>query len=54
MPQTYYNRRRRERPSRHPRLELVVSAFVLIVVIVMLLVFLFDYHDFPLRVSGAY
>ncbi|MGI8921179.1 MAG: hypothetical protein ACR2HD_05835 [Solirubrobacteraceae bacterium] len=54
MPQTYYNRRRRERSPRHARLELAVSAFVLIVAIVMLLVFLFDYHDVPLRVSGGY
>jgi hypothetical protein len=33
-------------------LELVVTAVVLGVVIAMVVVFLFVYHDFPLRIGG--
>jgi len=52
MSRHYHHRRPRERSSRNPRLELVLSAVVVALVIVALVVFLVVYHDFPLRVSG--
>jgi hypothetical protein len=52
--QLYHNRRRQQdRPSRLSRLELVISAVVLALVIAGLLVFLLVYHDLPFRLSGG-
>ena len=48
----YYNRPRRARRSRNPRLELALSAIVVVAILVTIVVFLLIYHDFPLRVSG--
>ena len=53
MPQRYYNRRRPQRQSRHPMVELVVTVVVVAVVIAGLLVFLLVYHDLPFRLSGG-
>ncbi len=49
----YHYRRPRDRsgPGRNPRLELAVSAAVLLVVVALIALFLFVYHDFPLRTS---
>jgi|GEM_PF-6084840 len=51
-PRHYYYRRPREGRERNGKLELVVTVVVLAVLIATLVVFLFVYHDFPLRVSG--
>ena len=54
MGQLYHNRRKRERrPTRYPRLELVISVLVTVIVIAGLLVFLLVYHDLPFRLSGG-
>jgi hypothetical protein len=51
MPRYYY-RRPRDRRARHPRLELIATALVVVLLIALLVTFLVIYHDFPLRVSG--
>jgi heme/copper-type cytochrome/quinol oxidase subunit 2 len=48
--QRYHHRPDRKPWGPHPVLELVVTAVVLIAVVAVLIVFLFVYHDFPLRV----
>ncbi len=48
----YYYRRPRPRTRGNPRLENFVAGAVIVIVVVTLLMFLFVYHDFPLRVSG--
>ena len=54
MPQGYHRRRRSDRPGRLSRFELITSAIVLVAVIATLVVFLFVFHDLPLRLSGGY
>jgi hypothetical protein len=45
-------RRRQYRPwGRQATFELVITALVLVALIATVVVFLFVYHDFPLRVS---
>lgn len=52
MPSPRRTRRRQYKPwGRHPTLELVLSAIVLVVVIVTLVVFLFVYKDLPFRTA---
>jgi hypothetical protein len=46
----YYYRRPRE-PGRNPRLEIALAAIVLLVLLAVAFVFLFVYHDVPLRTS---
>jgi hypothetical protein len=47
----YYYRRPRERSGRNPRLEMALAAIVLLVVLGVAFLFLFVYHDVPLRTS---
>jgi len=49
----YFSRRPGNIPRRQATLELVVTAFVFVLVVVALVIFLFVYHDFPLRISGV-
>ncbi len=51
-PRHYYYRRPRPRSRGNPRLETAVTLAVIAVVIATLIVFLWIYHDLPLRVSG--
>jgi hypothetical protein len=51
-PRHYYYRRPQQRSRGNPRLEAFVTVAVMLAVILVLVVFLFVYHDFPLRVSG--
>ena len=46
-----YYYRRPPRRSRNPRLDFALTAIVLALLLMMVVVFLFVYHDFPLRVS---
>jgi hypothetical protein len=47
-----YHHRREKAWGRRPKVELAVTAAVLVVVVGALIVFLFVYHDLPFRVSG--
>ena len=47
----YYYRRPRERSGRNPRLEMALSAIVLLVFVAVAFLVLFVYHDVPLRTS---
>jgi hypothetical protein len=47
----YHHRRRREPWGQHALLELFLTVLVLAVLVAGAIVFLFVYHDFPLRVS---
>lgn len=47
----YHYRRPRERPGRNQSLETAIAAVVLLILIGGAFVFLFIYHDFPLRIS---
>ncbi len=49
----YYQRRPRSFSERHWRLEMAVTAIVLVVVIAALVYFLVFHHDLPLRVTGG-
>lgn len=52
MPRQPYHHRRERKPwGRHATFERVVSAIVLLALIVVLILFLFVYHDIPLRTS---
>jgi hypothetical protein len=48
------SRRKRPRtpPERIGTLELVISASVVIIVVALIAVFLFIYHDLPFRIGG--
>ena len=48
---TYHHRRPRSPWGRHAVLEMVFTAVVLAVVVGVLVLFLFVYHDVPLRTS---
>ena len=48
-----YHYRRPPRPSRNPRLDLFLTIFVVALVLGVLFLFLFVYHDVPLRTSGG-
>jgi heme/copper-type cytochrome/quinol oxidase subunit 2 len=47
----YHYRRPRERSGGNPRLEIALAAFVLLVLLAVGILFLFVYHDVPLRTS---
>jgi hypothetical protein len=52
MATKHRTRRKQYRPwGRQERLEMAISAVVLILVIATVLVFIFVFHDFPMRVS---
>jgi hypothetical protein len=51
-PRHYYYHRPRSRNRGNPRLEAIVSAAVIVLIVATVVIFLFVYHDFPLRVSG--
>lgn len=53
MPRGPYNHRRQRNPwGSNATLELVVTAIVFVVVVALLVVFLFVYHDLPFRLSS--
>jgi heme/copper-type cytochrome/quinol oxidase subunit 2 len=53
MPARHYHNRRRNRPwGRNATLEMVITGAVIVLLVALLVVFLFVYHDLPLRVSG--
>ena len=47
----YHHRRERSTWGRRGTLEMAVTIVVIALVLAMIVVFLFVYHDFPLRVS---
>ena len=47
----YHHRRRRTPWGRHATLEMVLTIVVVFLVIAVLVVFLFVYHDLPFRIS---
>ena len=48
---SYHHRPQRKTWGRNPTLELVVTAIIFALVVGMLVLFLFVYHDLPFRIS---